>query len=443
MSNHRLDGGPIANRSRRDQTQAQITTSNVEKVIQLQLPKNVSNPPTISLHLLVKNGEKVVERMLAPLYPYIREVVAVVNDTTDNTIERIMRLTAEHNTLCKIIPVTFASHPEFYILDEPETYQVGRGIVGETYEGPFTNEPLLGNWAAVRNLGWNACTSDWRLFLDVDECLEDPECLPSLCVWLESQRIELAISRYKYDVSADGKTLGEGARERLAKNFRSIVWQGKVHETLTGTNRRAYIEGSLVVSDRKDNPGHGVRVPGRDFKVMYHHARLHNWEVSARDLIYMAEAIKTVMPRPAAAMLDLYLQKSTWKEERAWACSLQGEILEGSKDYDMASEWYLKALQEFPQSSKAAFRLCRSKFHEQRWQAAIDAYELGIKNSATLQQLDGGEVFADASKIFAVVCLRRLGRMDEAIVMCEAALRAFPTSVPLQDMLRGLKGSKQ
>ena len=149
------------------------------------------------------------------------------------------------------------------------------------------------------------------------------------------------------------------------------------------------------------------------------------------------------MPKFAESLINAYLEKSTWAEERAWACCVRGEICEAEQDYDVASGWYERALLEFS-SSKAAFRLCRSRFREHEWQPSIDAYRLGVENElSTVQQLDDGEVYADASKILVAACLRKLGKKNEAVAMCEEALKSFPGSEAVMIMLAGLKSSRE
>ena len=390
--------------------------------------------PTVSLHLLVKNGESCVGRLIDSVGPYINEIVAVVNDTTDSTIAILREKADLYQLKLDIVEVTATTHPELYILDVPETYQTGASLIGEVFDGPFTGRPLLADWAGARNLGWGRCTSEWRLFLDADDVVRDPYAIPGLCLALKEHDIELACTRYQYNFAPNGQSQGDSYRERLARNVPNIEWVGLTHEGLKGQKHSAHIDGNLIVCDMKDSQGAGIRVPGRCFKILYHHARECDWRVSPRVLVYMAMECKLTMPALAKAVIELYLKHSTWPEERAWACAMRGEIYEVAEDFDLASKWYQKSLGEHP-GAKSAFRLCRSRFREGKWREAYDAYELGLANKSVMQLLDNGPVYEDASKILVVSCLRKMGRYPEAIKMCKAAIEAFPTNTILKEMM--------
>ena len=390
----------------------------------------------VSLHLLVKNGESCIPRLLANVGPYIDEIVAVVNDTTDKTIQLLREYAGANipRISLEIIEVSHGSHPELYILDVPETYMVGRPLDREVYAGPFTGAPILADWAGIRNLGWRRCTKPWILFLDADDFVQDPESIPGLCESLQANGIELGCSRYVYDVREDGSSQSESFRERLARNLPHISWAGVTHEILHGQQKTAHIDGNLVVHDLKDSRGADTRIPGRCFKILYHHGRMNDWNVSARNLVYLAMEAKEANPDLALSAIDRYLDVSTWNEERAWACCMAGEIFELREDYATASVWHEKALIEHP-GSKAAFRLCRSRFHECKWQECVDAFQLGIENKAVLQLLDGGPACEDTSKILVTAALDRLGRLEEAVNMCIQAVAAFPDNSNLRLLL--------
>jgi glycosyltransferase involved in cell wall biosynthesis len=398
--------------------------------------------PTVSLHLLVKNGESCIGRLLTNVGPYINEIVAVVNDCTDRTVA-ILREYAEFRGTgfgLQIIEVTSRTNPDLYLLDVSETYATGQSLMGESLEGPFTGEPLLADWAGARNLGWSHCTKQWILFLDADDVVDDPESIPGICeamegkAWVDGVAVDeprnfadLAESRYIYSATEDGLSRAEAFRERIVRNIPIISWVGMAHEVLKGARKTARMDGNLVVRDMRDSLGLGIRVPGRCLKVLYYYARLNDWIVSPRDLIYLGLEARPFMPAFALKVLEMYMAMSLWPEERAWACCLIGEIHEQAENFPAASEWYEKALTEFP-GEKSAYRLCRSRFREEKWQQAIDAYNTGVTNGeeVALQLIDNGPIYKDMSKIMVASALEKLGRRNEAIDMVEEALKAFP-----------------
>jgi Glycosyl transferase family 2./Tetratricopeptide repeat. len=426
----------------KNETEFSIEDSPLFHKVALQRPEDFApgERPTVSLHLLVKNGESCLGRLLENIGPYINEIVAVANDCTDRTVA-ILKEYAEFRGSgfhLEIIEVTYANHPELYLMDVPETYATCKPLIGEIFPGPFTGEPLLADWASIRNLGWSRCTKDWILFLDVDDVVSDPESIPGLCVALKEYGADLAVSRYIYSETDDGRSRSESFRERLIKNESYIFWDGVTHEVLIGQRKSAQIDGNLVVRDMKDSTGAKIRVPGRCLKILYRHARVNDWMVSPRILIYLAMEARSTMMDFASSVLELYLTVSLWPEERAWACCMRGEICEYLDDYKGASEWYEKALAEHP-GTKSAYRLCRSRFHEGKWQEAIDAYRAGTENKVVLQGLDHGPVYEDMSKILVAASLDKLGRIEAALLMCEEALKTFPQNSALLKMRDQLK----
>ena len=410
--------------------------------------------PTVSLHLLVKNGESCIGRLLENIGPYINEIVAIANDCSDRTVT-ILRKYAEFRGSefgLQIIEVTPSTNPELYILDVPQVYTVGNSLAGETLPGPFSGDYLLADWAGIRNLGWGRCTKQWILFLDADDVVQDPEAIPGICFSLDGKRVlngaivddprllaDLAVSRYIFSATEEGASQSDAFRERICRNAPFISWAGVAHEVLRGARKTAQIDGNLVVRDMRDSTGDKIRVPGRCLKILYHHARSNDWVVSPRDLIYLGMEARSTMPDFAEAVLERYLTMSLWPEERAWACSMIGEIYEYRDDYLSASTWYVKALAEHP-GSKAAFRLCRSRFHEAKWQEAVDAYHVGVENQrGVLQIIDNGPAYEDMSKILVTAALEKLGRRNEALVMCEETLKIYPQNPALLAMHFQLK----
>ena len=410
--------------------------------IRLARPEDVKDKPKIALHLMVKNGASVVGRLIDCVGPYLSEVVCVLNDCEDTTSEVLTSACRKHSLNLDLVPVTVAKYPSLYLLDVPETYVVGNSLVGETYQGPFTGRPILANWATARNIGWERpSAADWKLFLDADDVVDDPHCLPGLCRMLEDLGIHVAASRYHYDRTKSGQSRADAYRERLARNLPGIRWKGMVHECLAGyaPGRAAHVDGNLVVRDLRDSTGNEIRIPGRNLKVLYYQGR--SWvgwcNLTSRELVYLAAESKSVMPGLAARLSEMCVEKSTWQEEKAWACCIRGELYEYEEDFVHASEWYEAAVICHP-GVMSAFRLARSRFHERCWREVVEAYEMGIKNKAIPQLLDGGDVYEDATKIFVAVALGNLGRYEEAAAMLREARKKFPGSMALDTLAEKL-----
>lgn len=381
--------------------------------------------PEVSLHLLVKNGEGCLPRLLANVGPYLDEVVAVVNDSTDRTVAVLEEYSRRGDFLLDVVEVTAATHPGLYLLDVPETYGEGPSLTGESCPGPFTGRPLLADWSGARNLGWRKCTRPWILFLDADDVVDDPESIWGLCEALGERGAKVAATRYVYDTSADGKARSECFRERLARNSPEISWSGPVHENLRGAVKVAHVRGNLVVRDCKDNAGLDVRVPGRCLKVLYHHARSRSWVVEPRVLLYLAMESQRVLPDFCLELVERYLDASLWPEERAWACAMAGEVHEARDDFPRASGWYERSLAEYP-GSKSAYRLCRARFREGKWRECLDAYEVGEANQSVLHLLDDGPAYAGRSKILMSSAWEKLGEYRRALKACEETMVIFP-----------------
>jgi len=443
------------------------------KKVALPHATDVADPTEISLHLLVKNGGTVVRRLLENVGPYVHEVVAILNDCEDDTEAVIAAYCAERGIPFVPIRVTRETHPELYILDTAKTYQIGRSLGGEEFKGPFTEQPILADWSATRNVGWRACTKPWRLFLDADDIVEDPEAIPGLVKLLEAEKVELAATTYRYSVDEQGRARGQSMRERLAVNKSHIRWVNPIHEILAGTNRVAHVEGNLVVRDVRDNKGKETRIPGRNFKILYHRARSRDWDVTPRILADIIMEVRTVAAWPsmlefADNVLAKYMEDASWPEERGWILAMVGEMHEGHVHLDKAIDLYKESLEIHP-GSKTAFRLSRALFKracelkdevekldeecrdspiaesveeleakakvlEGMWRAVISAYELGVANKAVHQVLDDGPLHEEMAKIHVAGALLELGDVEGAKKFSDAAVEAFPESSPIKQM---------
>lgn len=394
---------------------------------------------SISLFVMAKNAASCIGRLLANVGPYVDEVVVVLNDTTDDTRAIVEGYCCENSKECIIEEVTAESHPDFYILDTRATYEVGQSLSGEGFDGPFTERPILAKWSHARNVGWKKCTKRWRFFLDADDIVLDPESIPGVCQALDEAGAEQGNTRYFFDVDLLGRPKGSSFRERFARNLPHLVWIYNIHEVIAGVTKVAHIDGNCIVRDLRDSKGKDIRIPGRNFKVLYQLARSNDWEVSARTIVNLLMEVRHMvdggpsMFEFAEALLKLYLTRSTWPEERSWACCILAEMFERVGNNDTAMKLYKQSLDEHP-SAKSAFLLSRVYFNLGRWQDCIDSYLLGVDHSQVHQVLNDGPLYQDMTKILVAAAYHELGLNRDALTVVDEALLAFPTSLPLASL---------
>ena len=124
----------------------------------------------LSLHMLVLNGAKVLDRALRPLAGIVDEICFTDTGSTDGTPEMIEALSKTLGFGCKSVLLSRETHPELYFIDEPATFEFRfPRFVG------FTGLPQLRDWAAARNLSLSMCQGDYVLRIDADDEVLRPD----------------------------------------------------------------------------------------------------------------------------------------------------------------------------------------------------------------------------------------------------------------------------
>jgi len=131
----------------------------------------------MSIHMMVLNGAKVIERALRPFATIADEVELVDTGSIDGTPEFVKHLCStkfpgefgEKSRLrCQVAAlIRPETHPEMYFRDRPSSWAM------EMPE-PFTGQPMLADWAAARNMGVCRCQGEYILKLDADDEVLDP-----------------------------------------------------------------------------------------------------------------------------------------------------------------------------------------------------------------------------------------------------------------------------
>jgi hypothetical protein len=368
---------------------------------------------------------------LEQIGPHVDELVVVLVDCNES-----LRIAFEHwldgqPALAPkprvIVSVDPSSHPHLYRKDVPETFTQGSPLADEIYPGPFSGNHFVADWSAVRNLGFNRCSMEWRLNLEVNEMLDDPEQITSACFLLNEHRRDLGYLSVRRPVLRRSFLAG-----KLARNLPALRWEGTARESLEGALRASLLDNFLQTSLKSHGRPHPTEA--EIFQILYAEARAADWAVPPVNLLHMAKTARYVgMPDFAKTAIDSHLNNSLYPEERAWACAIQGELMEEHKEFSDASRWYERSLEEQP-GWKSAYRLSRSRFKESKWQACVDAYRAGLANQDVIQLVDDGCESRETALIYVAVALQQLGQGDEAREVSAALRLLFPANQTILEL---------
>jgi hypothetical protein len=144
---------------------------------------------TVSLCMIVKDEEAMLPRALAAIAEYVDELIVVDTGSTDRTVE-----------------------------------------IAESFGATVLHHEWDGDFAAARNVGLDAATSDWLMYLDADEVLVDGDGprLRELLGHTWREGIFLTETNHVGDLE-DGAAVQHNAL-RLFRNRAEYRFEGRVHE---------------------------------------------------------------------------------------------------------------------------------------------------------------------------------------------------------------------
>jgi hypothetical protein len=382
---------------------------------------------TVSLTMLARPESSLtnLERVL----PYVDEAVLTVLDTDEPALRT--QALDKASTIChtsgkpvQLLLVSPDDTPDLYHRPAPGMFHPGHSLVGEDQPAePFVG-PLVSNWSAVRNRALAACTRDWRLALDADECVSRPELLAQICEKLDQAHQDACA------IDVPGSKRGPRVEFRLSRACTEITYEGAAYESLEGyVNPVVATDGPTVLVDLcspRIGPPDAVA-----FATLYRYLRENDWLVHPAGLLQLAENAGLggwtvpVTRSFAKQAISTYLDLSLYPEGRAFAYALLGEHMEAQEFYTEASGCYTKSLREFP-TAKAAMRLCRSRFREGRWRDVVEADEIASKLKDVPHLVDDWYLPTEATRLLVATALHKLGRRSEAQDLAQRLLGRCP-----------------
>lgn len=230
---------------------------------------------TISLCMIVKNEELVLERCLESVKDLVDEIIIVDTGSEDRTKE-----------------------------------------IAQKYTKRVYDYPWINDFSAARNFSFFKADMDYCMWLDADDVLlpKDREGLAEIKKTLLPEA-DVVMMQYHTNFDGQGRPIFYCDRERIIRNRAGFYWEGAVHEVITPRGKIAY--SPVAITHQKIGPGD----PGRNLRI-YQMMLENGVELGPRDQYYYARELydHKLYEKSAAAFETFLKMPEGWVENKIEAC---------------------------------------------------------------------------------------------------------------------------
>lgn len=337
---------------------------------------------TVSLCMIVKNEEDVLERCLTSVGQAADQIIVVDTGSTDRTRD------------------------------------IARAFTDQVYDFPWIDD-----FSAARNFAFSKADKQYCLWLDADDVLE-PEEREKFLRLKETldPGTDAVMMRYNTAFDQLGNPVFSFYRERLLRTGR-FRWEGRVHEAIAVSGRVVYSD--IAVSHRKLHPSDS----DRNLRI-YERQRAAGEPLSPRDQFYYArELCYHRRYEQAAAEFTAFLDGGRgWRENNIEACRFLAVCWDELGQPEPALWALLRSFAYDVPRAEVCCDLGRKYFDKGELAQAVFWYELAL--TRPLNPDSGGFVLPDCygyvPALQLCVCYDRLGDSLTAAAYNELAAAHKP-----------------
>lgn len=328
---------------------------------------------TLSLCMIVKNEEGVLDRCLSSVKDVADEIIIVDTGSTDNTKE-----------------------------------------IAASYTEKIYDFQWIDDFSAARNFSFSKATMDYIMWLDADDVIE-PENKHKLLELKSSLDKATDVVMMKYNVAFDSNNNPTFSyyRERLLKRSRNFLWSGVIHEVITPIGNIIYSDAAISHKKIKVND------PDRNLKI-YEKLINSGQKLDARQKFYYARELYFHKKYPEAinAFSDFFNDSDKWVENSINAClDLSRCYMSLNRETDALDSLFKSFLYDSPRA-EICCEIGNIKFNQKKYREAIFWYKCASEMEYSLK--NGGfssvDCYGYIPYMQLCVCYDKLGEYRKAYI---------------------------
>lgn len=313
---------------------------------------------TLSLCMIVKNEEDVLERCLSSFKGLFNEIIIVDTGSSDST------------------------------------KQIAHKFTNSIYDFKWIND-----FSAARNYSFSLAKSDFVMWLDADDVITPTE-LEKLKKLKDNLTSKTDVVMLKYAVAFDeqNNTTFSYYRERILNRSKNFVWEDPVHEVITPRGNIEYA--NIQIEHRKVKP----TAEGRNLKI-YEELINQKQPLKPRQMFYFArELYFNNKINRAIIMFKKFLKTSNgYKENYIEACLNLSKCHQINKNFSSAKQSLFNSFMFDTPRSEILCELGNIFMLEKNYNSAIYYFNLALNNKPNAQ--NGGFVLLDCYNFIPYVQL--------------------------------------
>ncbi|MDT8717970.1 glycosyltransferase [Clostridium sp. 19966] len=341
---------------------------------------------TLSLCMIVRNEEDVIERCLDSVKELADEIIIVDTGSKDNTLELL-----------------------------------------KAYDCEIYHFKWIYDFSAARNYSFSKATKDYIMWLDADDIIEpaDKIKLLDLKASLDSAP-DIMMLKYNVGFDENGNVNFSYFRERIIKRTSNLKWIDRVHEYISPTGQIMNVD--IAVTHKKVHPSEA----GRNLKI-YEKMLSDGVTFSARNLYYYArELYYSKEYEKASDKFQQFLElKEGWVEDKIGACFNLSNCYKELKELEKSKNTLIKSFQFDTPRAEICCELGLYYLNKGDYDRAIDWYTI----ATTLKPPENswGFILYDYWNfipwIQLCVCYYKKGNIEESI-RCNKKASVFKPNDP-------------
>lgn len=399
---------------------------------------------TIGLCLIGKNEEKNIERLINSVDGFVDKIFYTDTGSTDDTISTIKAICEEKKIPLDVSIINQETNPEVFSVDYSEKmyrniiqYEENRfNSYAEWKKEMLRTRPITFDFGKARNFNFAQADTDWIIWLDCDDTLENGEYLRKYIEFAQERNITDIWLTYRYLVE-DNKDVTVHSKSRIVRNG-LYEWTEKamIHENMFIKPEFKDKHKSWLPTDESIKVRHWATIEDlkesglRNISILKTQYEREGDKKDPRTVFLLGRELHAQEQFEEAKkyLLD-YIGMVKYGHERVNAITLLFNIAERKNEYAECEKWGFEAIKSDSDQPSGYLLVATSYYFRGFWKKAIDWVEQSLRHKP---KLSGGEVqnvqgLKIQSTLILAECYQKLEDYEKAKAILISFLKENPS----------------